>query len=180
MKSILLFLICLLGFFSCSKKVGPTTVKVEDSIRHYYPMVLGDNLELDYKVTNTGVFPLVITDIQPSCGCIIEDKKNEKIILPRKSLLLHFVFYSGKNIGYVHHTIRIFANVKPQGMVTFIFDVNVVPPSENTPDYEEIYKDRVEAEKSISRSMGEKVNGKAYEKGYYIHSPDEPDDLSHH
>ncbi|MDD4760940.1 MAG: DUF1573 domain-containing protein, partial [Bacteroidaceae bacterium] len=66
-----MFIICMLCFFSCAKKVGPTTVQVEDSIRHYYPLVLGDNLDVVYKVTNTGFSPLVITDIQPSCGCII-------------------------------------------------------------------------------------------------------------
>ena len=173
-----MFIICMLCFFSCTKKVGPTTVQVEDSIRHYYPLVLGDNLDVVYKVTNTGVSPLVITDIQPSCGCIIGDNKNERIILPRRSQYLHFVFYTGKNIGYVHHTIRIFGNVIPQGMIALIFDLNVVPPSENTPDYEEIYKEKAESERSISSSIKEKVDGNGSEKGYYVHSVDESDSFS--
>lgn len=179
MKSMLIGVFCGLCLFSCSKKVGPTTVQVEDSIRHYYPMVLSDNLELSYNVKNIGDNPLVITDIQPSCGCIVEGDNNERIILPRRSLLLHFKFYSGKNIGYVHHTIRIFGNVLPQGMVSLIFDVNVVPPSENTPDYEEIYKDKEESDKTLYGSMKEKVNGKASEKGYYVGSSDDVDSRSH-
>ena len=171
MKPILLLLTFALCLVSCSKKLGPTTARVQDSVRHYYPMVLGDNLELTYNVTNTGLTPLVITDIQPSCGCIIDDNNKENIILPQRTLQLHFLFYGGKNVGYVHHTIRVFGNVLPRGMIPLIFDVNVVPPSENTPDYEELFKDKEETERNVAGSLDEKVNGKASEKGYYVDTP---------
>lgn len=164
-RSILLVFICILCFCSCNKKVGPTTIEIEDSMRHYYPMVLGDELELSYKLTNTGKEPFIVTDIQPSCGCIVEGEKNERIILPDKALLLHFRFYSGKNVGYVRHTIRVFGNVKPNGCLNLVFDVNVVPPSDNTPDYEEIYKQKQDNEKAL---LKDKVNGTTAEKGYYI------------
>lgn len=150
---------------SCRKEVGPTTVQVEDSIRHYYPVSMGDKLNIGYTIYNTGKEPFVITDIQPSCGCIVEGEENERIILPGKSLMIHFQFDSNKNIGYVHHTIRVYGNVKPRGVVSLIFDVNVVPPSDNTPDYEELYKRRKEEERASG--IEEKVNGSYSERGYY-------------
>lgn len=173
MKSYLLLLSLagVLFFSSCSKKIGPTFVQVTDSIRHYYPLVLGDNLELSYELKNVGATPLVISDMQPSCGCIVEGSTNERLILPQKSLLLHFRFYSGKNIGFVHHTIRLFANVKPGGMIPLVFDVNVVPPSDNTPDYEEVFKAKVDNDNNLSISMHQKVDGTTAQKGYYTDTP---------
>jgi hypothetical protein len=126
---------------------------------------MGDELNIGYTIYNTGKEPFVITDIQPSCGCIVEGDENERIILPGKSLMIHFQFDSNKNIGYVHHTIRVYGNVKPRGVVSLIFDVNVVPPSDNTPDYEELYKRRKEEERASG--IEEKVNGSYSERGYY-------------
>lgn len=49
-------------------------------------------------------------------------------------------------------------------MATLVFDVNVVPPSDHDPDYEEVFKQQKDAE----GGMEELVNGKPSEKGYYV------------
>lgn len=39
---------------SCSKRVQPTSVEVKDPVRHYFPILQGQKLELMFPVTNTG------------------------------------------------------------------------------------------------------------------------------
>jgi len=160
--------VLLLGFVLCStactKRVGSTTISVQDSLRHYYPVVAGDELNLSYWLMNTGTEPFVLEDIQPSCGCIsVEDAR--KIIPPGDSLHLSFKFNTDKNIGYVHHTVRVFGNVRPMGVVNLVFDVNVVPPAEYTHDYEEDYRERMREQ---SGDVEELVNGSSSQKGYYV------------
>lgn len=49
-------------------------------------------------------------------------------------------------------------------MATLVFDVNVVPPSDNDLDYEEVFKQQKDAEGGVE----ELVNGKPSENGYYV------------
>lgn len=163
--------------FGCQKQVGPTQVAVEDSVRHYYPMVLGEELNILYVIKNMGEEPLVINDIQPSCGCIVFDEKLDHIVFPGKELRLKFVFDSSKNLGLVEHTIRIYGNIVPKGVVELKFDVNVVPPSENTPDYEETYSQRQREERMSG--IKDAVDGKSTEKGYYVDDGNKTDSRTH-
>ena len=161
--SIICLACCALLLTSCSKKVGPTTVKVDDPVRHYYPLIVGQELELVYKVTNIGTEPLIIQDVQPSCGCIVADL-SKKIVPPKGNILLKFTYNSEKNVGYVRHVIRLFGNIKPDGVANLVFDVNVVPNADYTRDYEELYNAKKEKEGGVE----ELVDGKASEKGYYV------------
>lgn len=154
----------LLFLAGCSKRVGPTTVIVQDSVRHYYPVVSGQELDLQYNVANIGDVPLVITDVQPSCGCISVDGDNNNIVPPGKKITLKFKYRSEMNVGYVRHVIRLFGNIRPNGMAALVFDVNVVPQSGITRDYEEVYKD-VSASRTGVEGL---VNGDESERGYYV------------
>ena len=158
---------------SCEKKMTPTALTVVDSIRHYYPIVAGEKLEFSYVVRNIGDSPLLLDDVQPSCGCIM-GKLNANIIPPHDTLTLSFTFDSSKNVGYVRHAIRLYGNILPRGMATLVFDVNVVPPSDHDPDYEEIYQEQKAAEGDVE----DLVDGKPAEKGYYV-DPAKGDSRSH-
>lgn len=160
-----LVLTCVL-FSGCKQRIGWTTASVADSIRHYYPVIAGDVLNLSYEIENTGDEPLIIREIQPSCGCIVPELSS-RMILPGKSKRLLFKYESAKNIGYVEHIIRIHCNVKPTGIIKLIFDTNVVPQADYTRDYEELYKEAVERNAMV-RGL---VDGDETEKGYYVDSP---------
>ena len=54
------------GAVACSGRVEPTSVFIEDPVRHYYPIRFGDELWIAYDVTNTGENPLIISEIQTS------------------------------------------------------------------------------------------------------------------
>ena len=159
---------------SCEKRVLPTALSVADSVRHYYPIVAGEKLHFSYILRNIGDSPLLLDDIQPSCGCIV-GKLNANVIPPHDSLIVSFTFDSSKNVGYVKHAIRLYCNILPRGMATLVFDVNVVPPSDNDLDYEEVFKQQKDAE----GGMEELVNGKPSEKGYYVDENAKTDSRSH-
>lgn len=161
-------------FSGCKKRVEPVALQVADSIRHYYPIVAGEKLDISYVVYNRGKDPFLIEDIQPSCGCI-EGNANAKIIPPNDSINLAFTFDSSKNVGYVRHCIRIFGNALPRGMATLVFDVNVVPPSDHDPDYEEIYQEKKDKEGGIK----DLVDGASASKGYFVDESDSKDSRTH-
>lgn len=158
----------------CEKRILPTALCVTDSVRHYYPIVAGEKLHFSYILRNIGDSPLLLDDIQPSCGCIA-GKLNANVILPHDSLIVSFTFDSSKNVGYVKHAIRLYGNILPRGMATLVFDVNVVPPSDHDPDYEEVFHEQKAAEGGLE----ELVDGKPSEKGYYVHPDASTDSRSH-
>ena len=55
------------SLMACSGRIEPTSARVVDPVRHYYPMVAGDRLTIAYEIENTGSNPLVISEIQTSC-----------------------------------------------------------------------------------------------------------------
>ena len=153
---------------SCRKNIGMTTVAVADSVRHYYPILAGEILTLSYELENTGEQPLIIRDIQTSCGCITPEL-DSRMLLPGKKVRLLFKYESAKNIGYVQQVIRVHGNIKPNGIAKMLFDINVVPNADYTRDYEELYKEAVERSAMV-RGL---VDGDEEEKGYWT------DDISH-
>lgn len=65
-------------------------------IRHYYPILEGEELWIAYDIWNTGKNPLVISEIQTSCGCIVADE-GKRIIPPGHDERLMFRYDSSKN-----------------------------------------------------------------------------------
>lgn len=164
---ILLITVLPFYFTSCKKEVRPTSMTIKDSIRHYYPIKQGQQLDIMFTVTNTGDAPLIISEMQPSCGCIILDKSSH-IIIPEKGIRQFKATYNSiKNIGEVEHRIRFFGNMLPSGKAELKFDVNVVPDADYTRDYEELFQE-FNAKNGIVK---EAVDGKESELGYYVGNP---------
>lgn len=134
----LLIGVCLTIVYGCKTEIRPTQVDIEDPIRHYYPIPQGEELTLDYEVRNVGKSPLVISDIQTSCGCITTSSTRH-VVPPEQKMTLRFKYNSTKNVGLVENTICLYGNFQDSSLVKLQFDVHVVPPSDYTPDYEEIY-----------------------------------------
>lgn len=144
MKRVFYIIFLVLACCSCSSKLGMTSVTLSDPVRHYYPILQGQELMVIAKLTNTGDEPLVVTDVQPSCGCITTDFKDETMIPPGQCMYVTLKYDSKKNVGLVEHTVRFWGNIEPDGMAQMRFDVNVVPDADYHHDYEELYdKDQI-------------------------------------
>ena len=126
---------------SCTKILGPTKVVIEDSVRHYLPVVLGDDVYMVWNVKNVGNENLVIKDIQPSNGSIELTSIGSGLIPPGGEERFFTIFHSTKNVGFAEHKIRIFGNIEPDGVAVMKFDIHIVRPTLDRTDYEEVFFD---------------------------------------
>ena len=164
MKRLLFLLGLALALAGCTTRVQYTTVEIKDPIRHYYPILQGQDLTVSVRMNNTGKVPLVVKDIQPSCGCIILESDHEFVVPPERSIFVTLRYDSRKNVGKVEHSIRFWGNISPGGMAEMRFDVNVVPDANYHHDYEELYDKNESAQK-----LKEFMNGQGDARvGYYV------------
>lgn len=165
-KSLYILLVLLLILPACRKHVGPTALQVIDPVRHYYPIVQGEELRMTFPIVNVGKNPFIISDIQPASLSIELTKEAPKIIPAGDSLYLSLVYHSDYNIGFSEHAVRIFGNVDEvndttaDGVVVVRFDTHIVRPSLDLSDYEERYWQRKAENEKL-------VDGKRGEQGYY-------------
>ena len=164
MKRITAIIFLILALCSCSRRLGLTSVELADPVRHYYPILRGQELIVIAKLTNTGDTPLVVTDVQPSCGCITTDFKGDTMIPPGQSMYVTMKYDSKKNVGLVEHSVRFWGNIEPDGMAQMRFDVNVVPDANYHHDYEELYD-----KEQFGGTLKDLVNGTGRDTGlgYY-------------
>lgn len=146
------------------ESLDKTSMVVEDTLRHYYPIIRGTVLHTAFKFYNTGKHPLVIKDVITSCGCIEVDYP-ESIILPESFGFINVSYESRKNIGFVEGYIDIYANLDSVMKQTVVFDVNVVTSAEYTRDYEEMYNKYLEENKDNLMEKG--VEGDTNQQGYF-------------
>ena len=165
MKRLLIGLSGLLLLLSCTSRVQFTTVEIKDPIRHYYPILQGQDLTVIVRVNNTGKVPLVVKDIQPSCGCIILESDHEMVVPPERYMYVTLRYDSKKNVGKVEHTIRFWGNIYPEGLAEMRFDVNVVPDASYHHDYEELFD-----KETSGQRLRDMVDGSGADTGlgYYV------------
>lgn len=168
MKFIKIFLIALslLFVFTACKNIEDekTTLEIQDNNRHYYPILMGQELQIRFVIKNTGEHPFILTDIISTCGCIMLDKSSIKTIPPDREGNLLLTYNSAKNIGYVQHFITLYGNFATLRKMEALFDVHVVPQSDYTRDYEEMFEKQKESKGFIE----DLVDGNENNKGYYL------------
>lgn len=126
---------------SCSKGtkyLKNTKIEFKDPHRKYNPILKGVVLTVSYKFKNTGSHPLIISEVQTSCGCVLA-AYTKKAVAEGKTGYINLRFDSSKNLGYVKQYVTIFANVENTLSKNISFELNVVPDSYHIKDYEEMY-----------------------------------------
>ena len=133
------------GLSSCRQELKPAKYELVDNDRHYYPIRQGKTMDMMFEVRDIDENPLFIQEVQTSVGLTVQEEF-PVVVLPHKSLLLRVTYDSTKHIGRVNHFINLFGNFERSDgklvdttMVTFNFDINVVPPSDYYHDYEQFY-----------------------------------------
>lgn len=161
----LLFPLLILFIISgCGIKDKRTVLEIIDPDRHYYPILRGQELDIQYEIQNIGDNPLFINDIHTSCGCIVVDKSSFKVLPKGGRGFIRIKYDSSKNIGYVKQFITIYANLEQTQKQEVTFDVHVVPGALYTRDYEELYTEYKE-KRAKERSL---VDGEENNLGYYV------------
>lgn len=84
-----------------------------DSESHNFGKVTeGDKVVYDFKFTNAGKSPLIITDARASCGCTVPEWPHTPV-KPGESASIHVVFNSTAKKGLVDKQVTVTANTNP-------------------------------------------------------------------
>lgn len=107
-------------------------IKFENLVYDYGTIVQDANGDCEFKFTNTGKEPLILTSVTSSCGCTTPYWSKEPI-LPNKSDVIK-VHYATNRIGVIAKQITVISNAS-NSTVTLNIKGNVLAkPVENVPE----------------------------------------------
>lgn len=92
--------------------VGTAAMKFERGTHDFGKIKQGDIVKYDFKFTNTGKSPLIITSAMASCGCTRPDYPKTPVA-PGASGNIHVEFNSAGKMGLQDKQITITANTNP-------------------------------------------------------------------
>ncbi|MES2107559.1 MAG: DUF1573 domain-containing protein [Bacteroidota bacterium] len=100
-------------------------MKFEKETHDFGKIKAGDLVTYDFKFTNTGKAPLIITDAVATCGCT-KPEYSKTPIKPGESSAIHVTFNSAGKVGLQDKQITITANTAPaQSRVHLIGEVTL-------------------------------------------------------
>jgi hypothetical protein len=89
-------------------------------------VVQGDKVEHTFKFTNTGNEPLIITNVQPTCGCTLPKSWPRDPIMPGGSGELVIAFNSAGKFGKLDRVTTVISNATNDDANQVKFSANVV------------------------------------------------------
>jgi len=105
------------------KDLKPTTIEFPEKNHDFGKITQGEKISHVFIFKNTGENPLVITQVQPSCGCTIPEWTEDPID-PGKEGTIHVMFNSEGKEGMQHKTVTVVANTTPaRSELTFTAEV---------------------------------------------------------
>ena len=84
----------------------------------------GQKLEVVYHFKNTGTRPLIISKVEPGCGCTVAETPKEPIA-PGSEGLIKAAFDSNGRLGSQHKSIMVYANTRGSQSHELVFTVDV-------------------------------------------------------
>jgi Protein of unknown function (DUF1573) len=108
-KLILLIAIALLGYTTSMAQAPKATIDFEETSYDFGDITQGDRVTHVFKFKNTGKAPLIISDVQVTCGCTVPTKPKEPI-MPGKMGEISVSFDSGGKMGKQNKTITVMSN----------------------------------------------------------------------
>ncbi len=107
-------------------------ISFDKTVHDYGTIVQGADGTCEFKFTNTGKEPLILSKPQSSCGCTVPTWPQEPI-LPGKSDVIK-VTYNTHNIGGINKTVTVTSNAKTSRVVLSIRGTVIAKPTETVPE----------------------------------------------
>jgi hypothetical protein len=101
-----------------------TTIQWLDSSRDFGTIAEGQKVEVSFRFRNTGITPLVITQVRPSCGCTIAEQPKEPIA-PGAEGHITATFNSAGHPGVNTKSLFVTANTKGSQNYSLHFSIIV-------------------------------------------------------
>jgi hypothetical protein len=107
-------------------------IKFETEVHDFGTLQKGAPCETEFKFTNTGKEPLVISNAQASCGCTIPSYPKEPI-MPGKTGVIK-VKYDSNRVGAFTKEVTVTSNAKnPSAKITIKGKIDAPPKEEQFP-----------------------------------------------
>jgi len=143
MKKILILMIALVAGFSVySQNANKNAAKITfdksvvdkdgNIIYDYGTIYQNSDGKCEFKFTNTGKEPLVLSKVRSSCGCTVPSWPR-KPILPGQSESIK-VKYDTKRLGTIHKSISIYSNASNSPQIARIAGKVIVPETNTLPE----------------------------------------------
>jgi hypothetical protein len=130
MKKYLLF-VMMLGFAAgafaqTASKVNGPVITFEKKTHDFGQIVQGDKVEETFKFTNTGTEPLIITNVQVTCGCTTPKGWPRDPIMPGGKGEVTIAFNSTGKIGRQDKVVTVVSNATNSDDAKISFTTQVV------------------------------------------------------
>jgi len=119
-----MIVLCAIGLHA-QKQNGPV-LSWEKSNHDFGDVIQGDKVEFTYKFTNTGNEPLIITNVQPSCGCTLPKSWPRNEIMPGQTGELVIAFNSSGKFGKLSRVTAVVSNAVNEEAKEIKFSANVI------------------------------------------------------
>lgn len=120
-KSILILLALTFSVFGSFARTSQTSAQdslvFEKTTHDYGTISQGDDGNCEFKFTNNGDVPLILSNVKASCGCTVPEWPKEPIAPGKTSSIK--VKYNTNNVGAFTKTISVNSNA-PNSMVVLI------------------------------------------------------------
>lgn len=138
MKKILFSFAALLLVVAVSKaqdtkaplSVGGAEIEFEKEVHDYGTMKQYGDASCEFKFTNTGTAPLIISNAKGSCGCTVPQWPREPIAPGATGVIA--VKYDSKRVGLINKSVTITSNASEPSTVLRIKGTIEAAPEENT------------------------------------------------
>jgi hypothetical protein len=108
----------------------PKIVFADEGVYDFGTITEGQVVERDFKFKNEGSFPLIISNINVSCGCTTPEWPKQPIE-PGKESTIKVRFNSAGKRGEQNKTVTVYANTKPE-YTELAFRALVKPKADST------------------------------------------------
>jgi hypothetical protein len=102
-----------------------TTVQWLDSVQNFGKVTDGEKVVITFHFKNTGSKPLIIANVQASCGCTVPSKPEEPIA-PGQEGKITAEFNSAGRVGKASKYLNVTCNTKEQ-TTNLLFEGEVLP-----------------------------------------------------
>lgn len=110
------------------RSIPATTVAWQDTVKNLGKVIEGSMTTVEFPIKNTGSKVLIITDVQPSCGCTIAEKPT-KPIMPGETSSIKAIFNSENRTGTNHKELKVLLNTESR-IQSLVFNVEVMPKNQ--------------------------------------------------
>ncbi len=107
-------------------------ISFDKTVHDYGTITQGADGTCEFKFTNVGKEPLILSKPISSCGCTVPTWPQEPI-LPGKSDVIK-VTYNTNNVGPINKTVTVYSNAKTNRVVLSIKGTVTAKPAETVPE----------------------------------------------